>query len=147
MDSKYPNQPPYSMTAMSYNQTPANVVVMPLELEKHSAATTCSNCHSQVNTNVEDKVSGGGWIWALLCCLCGSWLLSLLVKCMDCFREWNHYCPRCNTKLATYSPSASSGVIALLALATVGVIALEVVVVVFYVMPKIQCIQTGGANC
>ena len=78
---------------------------------KFSASLLCLSCHRQpVWTNVEPKISSSGWIWAAACFFCGSPWLSLLVKCVDCFREWSHTCPRCGKELAVYSPSASCGV-------------------------------------
>ena len=138
--------PPYSVLAnyqdpKLVNDLPTVFVVKPDTfgpLEKFPAITTCYGCLQQVSTNVEKNINGGGWIWAILCCLCGSWLLSFLVMCLDCFHEWCHYCPRCNAKLATYSPPASCGMISLIAFLTLGIIALQVLVFIYYVLPMIQ---------
>ena len=84
---------------------------------KFSASVLCLSCHRQpVRTNVEARISGTGWVWAATCLFCGSPWLSLLVKCLDCFREWSHTCPRCGKELAVYSPSASCGVVTVLIL-------------------------------
>ena len=84
---------------------------------KFSASLLCLSCHRQpVWTNVEARISGTGWVWAATCFFCGSPWLSLLVKCLDCFREWSHTCPRCGKELAVYSPSPSCGVVAVLIL-------------------------------
>ena len=144
LPSKYhhnTNPPPY--TGTGYTQVPKDLnaanlesnVVTKSRLEKFPAITNCFNCNLQVNTNVEKKVSSGGWTWAILCCCFGSWLLSLLVLCLDCFHEWVHYCPRCSQLLATYTPSASGKVKALLGLATVGIIALQIALVIFLILP------------
>ena len=84
---------------------------------KFSASLLCLSCHRQpVWTNVEARISGAGWVWAATCFFCGSPWLSLLVKCLDCFREWSHTCPRCGKELAVYSPSPSCGVVVVLIL-------------------------------
>ena len=84
---------------------------------KFSASVLCLSCHRQpVWTNVEARISRSGWIWAAACLLFGSPWFSLLVKCLDCFREWIHTCPRCGKELAVYSPSASCRVVTALSL-------------------------------
>lgn len=85
-----------------------------VEFKKHPEKVTCSNCSFYDYTRVEDKINSEGWLWCILCCCCGIWLLSFLVKCMDGFREFHHYCARCGKKLATYRPKFSSGSIILL---------------------------------
>ena len=102
------------------------------KLEKHSAGITCRNCRRENFTRVESKVSGNGMAWAICCCCFGTWLLSFLVFCMDGFREFTHYCPSCNSIVGMYKPSFSGGMICLLILITLGVIAVEILVVVFY---------------
>merc|ERR1712198_658687 len=74
------------------------------KLEKFPGVTNCTNCNLEVTTNVDKKLSGGGWTWAILCCCFGSWILSILVMCMDVFWKFIHYCPRCSKKLAEYRP-------------------------------------------
>jgi len=84
---------------------------------KFSASLICLSCHRQpVWTNVEPRISSPGWVWATICFFCGSPWLSLLVRCLDCFREWSHTCPRCGKELAVYSPAPSCGVVTALAL-------------------------------
>jgi len=133
--------PPYPDTG--YTLVP-NVMTRPTvelgscensQLNKFPGLTNCHNCKLQVSSNVEKKLSSGGWAWAILCCCCGSWLLSLLVLCMDCFSDYIHYCPRCMNKLAIYSTEASLGTKCLLTLASIGVIALQVVIIVVYILP------------
>ena len=51
--------------------------------------------HIQVWTRVEARVKTEGWMFCLLCCLCGSWLVSLLVLSLPGFRKFSHYCPQC----------------------------------------------------
>ena len=85
-----------------------------VEFKKHPEKVICSNCSFYDYTRVEDKINSEGWLWCILCCCCGIWLLSFLVKCMDGFREFHHYCARCGKKLATYRPKFSSGSIILL---------------------------------
>ena len=68
---------------------------------KFSASLLCLSCHRQpVWTNVEVRVSSACWVWAAACVGCGNPWLSLLVRCLDCFREWSHTCPRCGKELA-----------------------------------------------
>ena len=97
-----------------------------VEFRQHPIKVTCPNCSSFNFTRVDDKINSEGWLWCILCCCCGIWLLSFLVKCMDGFREFNHYCQTCGKKMASYSPSFSPGsivlliVLALLAVTLIG---------------------------
>ena len=105
---------------------------------KDSVMVRCSNCHRDSFSRVESKVSSDGMVWAILCCCFGSWLLSLLVLCMEGFREFRHYCTSCNSLIATYKPKFSSGLICLLVLMTVAIIALQIVLIIFYVLPMLN---------
>ena len=119
---------------------PSNVLVN-TKLEKFSAVTSCSSCNLPVQTNVEKKVNGEGWAWAILCCCFGSPILAFLVWFIDCFNEWTHLCPRCSKVIAKYTPSASFEVMCLLVLTTTFVIALLVSIIgfyVYYVVPKME---------
>ena len=79
---------------------------------RFSASLLCLSCQGQpVWSNVETRISRSGWIWAAACFLCGSPWFSLLVKCLDCFREWIHRCPRCGKELAVFSPSPTFAVL------------------------------------
>ena len=105
------------------------------EIGKDSVMVHCSNCRRNNFSRVESKVSSNGMVWAILCCCFGSWLLSLLVLCMEGFREFSHYCTSCNSLIAIYKPKFSSGLICLLVLMTVAIIALQIVVIIFVVLP------------
>ena len=141
LPSKYHNErnpPPYTDTG--YTPVPKVVSAPDMELGacengqlgKFPALTNCNNCNLHVTTNVDKKLSSGGWTWAILCCCFGSWLLSLLILCMDNFWDYIHYCPRCTKKLATYSPAMSVWVKCLLVFASLGLIALQIFIVLFY---------------
>ena len=133
--------PPYSEN--SYAAVPQALELPDLEkgsytnikLEKFPAIVNCTNCNLQVTTNVDKKVTGNGWIWAILCCCFGSWVLSLLVMCMDIFWKFIHYCPRCSNKLAEYSPPASLGLKFLLVILSFGVVVLQFYVVYAFIFP------------
>ena len=97
--------------------------------KKFSVRTTCNRCNLRVTTNVDKKLCTQGWGWVICCCLAcfgGGWFLGLLVLCVDTFWKFNHYCPRCSNKLATYSPEASCRIRTLLILIELAVIALNV---------------------
>ena len=51
----------------------------------------------QVTTNVESNIRTSGWVFAILCCFCGSWLVSLMVLWLPGFRKFSHYCSRCGS--------------------------------------------------
>ena len=96
--------------------------------KKFSVRTTCNRCNLRVTTNVDKKLDGEGWCWVICCCLAcfgGGWFLGLLVLCADTFWKFNHYCPRCSNKLATYSPEASCRIHTLLILIVLAVVALN----------------------
>ena len=108
------------------------------ELQKHSVRARCPKCFTEQFTRVNSKVSSGGVTWAILCCCFGSWLLSLLVLCMDGFREFIHYCPACNSIMGIYRPKFSGGLIALLVLITLGIIGIEILLVIFVILPRLN---------
>ena len=89
-------------------------------LEQFPALTMCAKCNLQVTTNVEKKLNTNGWIWVICYCCC--FLFSFLVLCVNCFWKYNHFCPRCSTKIATYSPKASGRVNCILALTSLIVL-------------------------
>ena len=144
LPSKFPprnDPPPY--TENNYVVVHENVERPDLEkgtftyakLEKFPGVTNCSNCNLQVTTNVDKKLSGGGWTWAILCCCFGSWMLSLLVMCMDIFWKFIHYCPRCSNKLAEYRPTSSIGMKFLLILLSIAVVALQCYIIFAVLLP------------
>jgi uncharacterized membrane protein YdcZ (DUF606 family) len=108
------------------------------EIGKVSVMARCTNCQRDNFTRVESKVSSNGMVWAIICFCFGSWLLSFLVLCMEGFREFLHYCPSCNSIIATYKPKFSSGLICLLVLLTVGIIALQIFLIIVVVIPKFE---------
>jgi hypothetical protein len=89
-----------------------------------SVLARCTNCQKENFSRVESKVASNGMVWAILCCCFGSPLLSLLVLCMEGFREFSHYCPSCNSIIAIYKPKFSSVKICLLVLGTLMLLAL-----------------------
>ena len=84
----YPGPPPaYSGAA------PGPLTNVPLG--QNSTRTFCGNCQSEVLTNVNSSISSRGWVWAILCCLCGTIWISLLALCFPGFRKFSHTCPNC----------------------------------------------------
>ena len=116
---------PTNKTVVPFGATQAN-------LEKVSVQTRCNSCCNEIYTRVNDKVSQNGICWAVLCCFCGSWLLSLLVLCMDGFKVYRHFCPVCNAFVGEYSPKMSGGTIALLVFLSLICVALQIFVVMYY---------------
>ena len=106
--------------------------------EKFSVKVRCNNCSNEQFTRVERKVSSNGMAWAILCCFCGSWILSLLVLCVDGFREFLHYCSSCNSLLGIHKPTFSRGLICLLVLLTVFIIGLQVAIFIFIILPVLS---------
>ena len=99
--------------------------------EKFPVRTTCKTCNLRVTTNVDKKLGTDGWWWVICCCLAcfgGGWFLGLLVLCVDTFWKFNHYCPRCSSKLATYSPEASCRICTIKTIIVISVIALNVLI-------------------
>jgi len=117
--------PPSGKTVQPYSATIAN-------LEKVSVQTHCNSCNNEIYTRVNDKVSQNGICWAILCCFCGSWLLSLFVLCLDGFKVYRHFCPACNVFIGEYSPKMSGGVIALLFFLTILFVGLQIFVIMMY---------------
>ena len=133
------------MTNMKFQGYPDASVVTPgpvegtnYILEKNPVQVRCTNCRRDNYTRVENKISGNGMAWAIICCCFGSWLLSLLVLCVDGFREFLHFCPSCNSMVGTYKPKFSGGFICVLILLTIGVVALQILIIMFYVIPMIE---------
>ena len=107
-------------------------------LEEKSAKVTCTSCNKAgMSTRVDSKASSTGITWAIICCFCGSPLLSCLVCCMDGFREFNHYCPSCKALIGTYRPGFTLWTGLLLALLTMSVMALGIVLMI-YVLPELE---------
>ena len=111
---------------------PPSIPVQNVEIvfEKRSIKAICQNCSSYDYTRVEDKINSEGWLWCILCCFCGIWLLSFLVKCMDGFREFNHYCQRCGNRIANYKPRFNSASVVLLLV--LSLLSIFVVVFIYY---------------
>ena len=127
-----------------YGQNPSTLEAVetgnfPIDkLEKESARILCKKCRRRTFTRVEGKVSDyWGYAWVICCCCFGLWPLSFLVLCMDVLREFIHYCPSCNSIAGKYRPPVSGGMICLFILITVGVIAYDILVVLFLI-PAIQ---------
>merc|ERR1712018_498016 len=91
-------------------------------IRKNCSAICCKSCNHSQN----------GKCWAILCCFCGSWLLSLFVLCLDGFKVYRHFCPACNVFIGEYSPKMSGGVIALLVFLTILFVGLQAFVVFVY---------------
>ena len=102
-------------------------------LEKHSVIMICRNCHREIFTSVEKKISRRGVLWAVLCCCFLSFYLSLLVLFMDVFKEFIHYCPSCSSIIGRYIPPLSGGVICLFICLIVGAIAIDTLLICLYV--------------
>jgi len=117
--------PPTNKTVQVYSGTAAN-------LEKSSVQTHCNSCNNEIYTRVNDKISQNGICWAVTCCFCGSWVLSLLVLCMDAFKVYRHSCPACNAFIGEYIPQMSGGMACLLFFLSLLVIGLQIFVVMVY---------------
>merc|ERR1712243_188289 len=96
---------------------------------KFPVEITCPNCRQIGSTRVAASVNQAGWAWAIICCCLGSWLLSPIVNCVDCFRKWTHSCPACNVIVGVHEPPATTGTVILLTLSSILVMALVVFVV------------------
>merc|ERR1711862_131193 len=59
-----------------------------VDLSSESVRTVCKNCFKEISTRVDSSISGTGWAWAIICCLCGSWIASCLVNCLPGFRKY-----------------------------------------------------------
>jgi len=138
-----PQYQPSPMPNVAYHTTvhhpapPTNKIVQPYaatvaKLEKESVQTHCNSCNNEIYTRVEDKVSQNGICWAVTCCFCGSWLLSLLVLCMDAFKVFRHHCPACNAFIGEYNPKMSGGMACLLVFLSILVVGLQVFVIMMY---------------
>ena len=85
------------------------------KLEKTSVKTHCFSCSNEIYTRVRRTITMNGICWAVICCFCGffcviSWLLGLLVLCMDGFKVYHHICPACNAVIGIYKPEMSRGI-------------------------------------
>merc|ERR1712211_146862 len=110
-----PDEPPPAYgVAVNMNAAEAGLEFGVLEFGEESVKMACSACHHQINTNVDSQVRQSGWMFALLCCICGSWLISLLVCCLPGFRKYSHYCPHCRALLGEGMPRHSGGHLAII---------------------------------
>ena len=101
-------------TASSSKNAPTVDLAQVQVLGSESVRTICQNCFKevisetigcsinqhlslcfQISTRVDSSISGTGWAWAIICCLCGSWIASCLVNCLPGFRKYTHSCPSC----------------------------------------------------
>ena len=73
-------------------------------------------------TNVKSEISSSGWVFAILCCLFGSWLVSCLVNCLPGFRRYTHLCPLCKSIIGVVEPKHSGAEIAIIIVAVLLVI-------------------------
>ena len=108
------------------------------ELKTESVMVNCKQCKRENFTKVENKVHSNGIAWAIICCCCGSWLLSLLVLCMDGFKEFTHYCPSCNAVIGIYKPKFHGGQIIMLILFSIGMVILQFLFIIYVVMPQLE---------
>ena len=113
-------------------------------LGKHTTRIVCNNSRKENFTRVESKVSWHGMQWAIACCCLGNFYLSLLVFCINGFRKFTHYCPACNAMAGKYNPSFSGEVSCVLLLIVVGIIALEIWLVVSYLVPFLEFYSSMG---
>jgi len=97
-------------------------------LGSESVRTVCKNCYKEISTRVDSSISGTGWAWAIICCLCGSWIASCLVNCLPGFRKYTHSCPSCNILIGEVEPEHSGRHMAIIAISVLLVIALIVAV-------------------
>ena len=107
----------------------------PISFGKDPVRTKCQNCFAEIFTRVDNRITSGGKFWAIFCCCFGSWLLSLMVFCVEGFREFIHLCPSCNRYIATYKPKFSGGAIVGLVFMSFLVVALQILFVLFYILP------------
>ena len=130
-DSAYPIDAGDPVTAVHQPVPPTNKIVQQYsatvtDFEKTSVQIYCKICNAEINTQVNVKTSQKGICWAITCCFCGSWLLSLLVLCMDGFKVYRHLCPSCNAVIGEYHPKMSRKMIRLLVSLSILVIGLQI---------------------
>ena len=92
----------------------------------------CRSCFRQVTTEVTSEVSPRGWMWAIVCCLFGSWILSYLVNCFPGFRRYTYTCPKCRTIIAQTEPKHTTCQFVTIMLTSIGVIGLVVLGLFIY---------------
>ena len=103
-------------------------------LTKYPAITKCLICKLSIETMVEKRMNGRGWMWIFFwiifnivwfvlfgnAWMLGRFVLSFLPKCFDYFNEWFHSCPYCKRIIAKYSrPSLSKRIMTCLAIAAI----------------------------
>merc|ERR1712198_181289 len=128
LDSKTPLNPTSAHIGIECSNT------FPTVYGTVSVKTFCKNCQNQISTKVDESVSGSGWTWAILCCLCGSWIASCYVFCFPGFRRFTHTCPKCNFVLGQIEPGHSFGQMLLLVMAVILIAAL----IAFFVYLKLN---------
>ena len=101
-------------------------------LEKNPVEVNCSYCNANIQTWVEKRLRQGSCFFPVMCMFCGNFLLIFLAICMDAFREWRHYCPRCNSFLGRFIPTTSGNVLAAMIMTTLSITALEICLIFTY---------------
>ena len=125
---------------MSGNKNHVVDVSNGLEFSDQPLQLSCSSCYKsvglflvspartnlfvmQVITDVSSEISSTGWMFAVCCCLFGSWIASCLVGCLPGFRKYYHHCPSCRVLLGEVEPKHSSGHLAIIILVSLAAIA------------------------
>ena len=116
---------------------------------KDPARLRCNKCSKEILTRVCSRISKKGICWGFICCFCGllcigSCILSLLVLCMDSFKVVLHFCPECNELIGIYKTGFSKGTIFKLILFTIFIIALQMFLVIYVLIPALMWHQSQG---
>merc|ERR1712198_665143 len=138
-----PPYPGYQQDPVPDSKTPSNSTSAHIGIECSntiptvygtvSVKTFCKNCQNQISTKVDESVSGSGWTWAILCCLCGSWIASCFVFGFPGFRRFTHTCPKCNVVLGQIKPDHSTGQKCLLIMVGILIGVLMPIAIIVYV--------------
>merc|ERR1712007_197735 len=108
---------------MSGNKNHVVDVSNGLEFSDQPLQLSCSSCYKSVITDVSSEISSTGWMFAVCCCLFGSWIASCLVRCLPGFRKYYHHCPSCRVLLGEVEPKHSSGHLAIIILVSLAAMA------------------------
>merc|ERR1712059_140528 len=91
----------------------------------------CSQCNREIVTLVESSMTSAAWAWCIICCLIGGGLITALVACcLNGFKEFKHYCPKCRSLIGVYNPTLTGCEILILILATCLPIVIGVLVII-----------------
>ena len=101
-------------------------------LEKWPVEVHCSNCNASIKTLVEKKLRKGSCIFPIICFFVGNFFLIFVAMCMDAFREWRHYCPKCKAFVGRFVPTTSGNALAAIMMVTLCISALEVCIIFTY---------------